>query len=108
MANGDASLGQLIRQVERGLLVTRFHYTNLVDPKRTLATGLTRDGLLRIENGEIVGAACNLRFTESILAAFARCEGLTRETRVGGEFGVRVKAPGMLIRGFHFNGQAGG
>jgi predicted Zn-dependent protease len=107
MAGGEATLEQLVRQVKKGLLVTRFHYTNLVDPKNTLATGLTRDGLLRIENGEIVGAARNLRFTASILDAFARCEGLTRETRVNGEFGVRVKAPGMLIRGFHFNGQAG-
>jgi predicted Zn-dependent protease len=107
MAGGDATLEQLVRQVKHGLLVTRFHYTNLVDPKNTLATGLTRDGLLRIEDGEIVGAAHNLRFTESILEAFGRCEGLTRETQVSGEFDVRVKAPGMLIRGFRFNGQAG-
>jgi predicted Zn-dependent protease len=107
MAGGDQTLDQLVRQVRRGLLVTRFHYTNIVDPKATLATGLTRDGLLRIEDGEIVGAAHNLRFTESILDAFGRCEGLTGETRVAGEFDVRVKSPGMLIRGFHFTGQAG-
>lgn len=107
MAGGDATLEQLVRQVKRGLLVTRFHYTNLVDPRNTLATGLTKDGLLRIEDGEIVGAARNLRFTDSILGAFGRCEGLTAETRVGGEFDVLVRAPGMLIRGFHFNGLAG-
>lgn len=107
MGAGTASMADLIKQVKKGLLVTRFHYTNLVDAKRTLATGLTRDGLLIIEHGEIVGAARNLRFTESILEAFARCEGMSADTRIGGEFGIRVKAPAMLIRQFRFNGQAG-
>ncbi|MBC7543226.1 MAG: TldD/PmbA family protein [Candidatus Sericytochromatia bacterium] len=107
MAPGESQLADLVKQVKKGLLVTRFHYTNLVDPKRTLATGLTRDGLLIIADGEIVGAARNLRFTESILDAFSRCEGLTAETRIGGEFGTRVRAPGMLLRQFRFNGQAG-
>lgn len=107
MAGGDQTLDQLVRQVERGLLVTRFHYTNLVEPKSALATGLTRDGLLLIENGEITRAVRNLRFTEAIPEAFRRCEGLTRDWQVEGEFGARVRAPGMLIRQFRFNGQAG-
>src|SRR5215471_6669976 len=53
MAAGHASLEELIRGVERGIYVTRFHYTNTVHPVKTLFTGMTRDGTFRIEQGEL-------------------------------------------------------
>src|SRR5262249_938742 len=52
LAGGDATVEELCARVERGLLVSRFHYVNgLLDTRRALMTGMTRDGLWRIENG---------------------------------------------------------
>jgi PmbA protein len=67
MQSGTKTTDELIKGVQRGLLVTRLHYTHCPDPKRVVATGTTRDGTFLIENGEIVAAVKNLRFTQSIL-----------------------------------------
>jgi predicted Zn-dependent protease len=66
------SLEEMIASTKRGLLVTRFWYIRSVDPMRLLLTGMTRDGLFRIENGEVVGGARNLRFNESPIAMLER------------------------------------
>jgi predicted Zn-dependent protease len=66
MAGGDATLEEMIRATDRGLLLTRFHYTHCPDPQRVVMTGTTRDGTFLIEDGEIVGAVKNLRLTQSI------------------------------------------
>jgi predicted Zn-dependent protease len=57
--------------VERGVWVTRFHYTHCPDGKRVIATGTTRDGTFLIEGGEVVGALRNLRLEMSVLDLFA-------------------------------------
>lgn len=110
MAAGADTEAQLIEKVERGLLVTRFHYVNgLLDPRRALQTGMTRDGLFAIENGRVTRGVRNLRFTEPMLEAFARMDGATREraavattwTGAGG-----FVAPTVLLRGFTFTGQS--
>ncbi len=67
MAPGTASREELIGGLERGLLVTRFHYTNPVHGKKVVITGMTRDGTFLVEQGKIVGPVRNLRFTESYL-----------------------------------------
>jgi len=71
MAGGDAKREQLIRAVKRGVLVTRFHYTNTPDPKRATMTGTTRDGTFLIEDGRITRALANVRYTMSALDLFA-------------------------------------
>ncbi len=58
MAGGDAKREQLIRAVKRGVLITRFHYTNTPDPKRATMTGTTRDGTFLIEDGRITRGPC--------------------------------------------------
>lgn len=68
---GTASRDEMIRATRRGLLVTRFHYTNIVQPKETVITGMTRDGTFLIENGKLGQPVKNLRFTQSILEALA-------------------------------------
>ena len=73
--------------MERGLLVTRFHYTNPVHPKLAIVTGMTRDGTFLVEGGRIVGPVRNLRFTQSYLEALAGDE--RREQRT-------ADAPGRL------------
>ena len=57
----------MIRSTKRGLLVTRFHYSNIVHPIKTTITGMTRDGTWWIEDGEVSHPVQNLRFTQSIL-----------------------------------------
>ena len=65
MAGGDASLEDLIRSTNRGILVTRLWYIRSVDPQTLLYTGLTRDGTFYIENGQIKHPVKNFRFNES-------------------------------------------
>ena len=74
MAGGDAKREQLIRAVKRGVLITRFHYTNTPDPKRATMTGTTRDGTFLIEDGRITRALANVRYTMSALDLFSGIE----------------------------------
>ena len=71
MAGGRATHAELIARVERGILITRFHYTNTPDPKRATMTGTTRDGTFLIRDGRIAGALANVRYTMSALDLFA-------------------------------------
>jgi PmbA protein len=77
MAGGDATREQLIASVKKGVLITRFHYTNTPDPKRATMTGTTRDGTFLIENGEITRALANVRYRMSALDLFNGLELLT-------------------------------
>jgi len=71
MEGGSATREQLIAGVTRGILITRFHYTNTPDPKRATMTGTTRDGTFLIEHGRITGALANVRYTMSALDLFS-------------------------------------
>jgi predicted Zn-dependent protease len=74
MAGGSATRDELIAAVTRGILITRFHYTNTPDPKRATMTGTTRDGTFLIENGKVTRALANVRYTMSALDLFAGIE----------------------------------
>ena len=74
MAGGEAKREQLIRATGRGVLITRFHYTNTPDPKRATMTGTTRDGTFLIEDGRITRALANVRYTMSALDLFSGIE----------------------------------
>jgi predicted Zn-dependent protease len=90
--------------MERGLLVTRFHYTNPVHPKLAIVTGMTRDGTFLVEDGRIVGPVRNLRFTQSYLAALAGTVAVGNERRtVRGDFGG-VLVPPIRVEGWTFTG----
>jgi predicted Zn-dependent protease len=104
MDGGSDTLAGLIAGTERGLLVTRFHYVNVVERMKAVLTGMTRDGTFLIENGKVVGPVRNLRFTEAVLEAFARTAGLTRARRLTEE---GIFCPAMKIRGFRFTGTTG-
>lgn len=62
---GTGDVMDLVRDVERGLLLTCLWYIREVDPQTLLLTGLTRDGVYLVEDGEITGAVNNFRFNES-------------------------------------------
>jgi predicted Zn-dependent protease len=69
---GTASLQQMISTTKRGLLLTCLWYIREVDPERLLLTGLTRDGVYLIEDGEVVGAVNNFRFNDSPIELLGR------------------------------------
>ncbi len=106
---GDSSLKKMIESLERGLLVTRFHYINgYLDTKNALMTGMTRDGTFWIENGKVKQGVKNLRFTESMLKAFSNISRISRQRKIAipwwGDVGVIV-TPALLIRNFKFTGK---
>jgi predicted Zn-dependent protease len=104
MSPGTTSRDALVGEMERGLLVTRFHYTNPVHPKLAIVTGMTRDGTFLVEGGRIVGPVRNLRFTQSYLAALAGTVAVGRERRtLKGDFGG-VLVPAVRIEGWTFTG----
>ena len=65
MDGGTATMDDLIKGVERGVLVTRFWYIRSLDPQTLLVTGLTRDGLFLIEKGKVTRPVKNMRWNES-------------------------------------------
>lgn len=107
LAAGDATVEELIARVDRGLLVSRFHYVNgLLDTRRALMTGMTRDGLWRIEGGRVTGPVANQRWTESLLDAGRRIDGVTRKRELvaGGLSECWFVCPTVLVRGWKFSG----
>ena len=102
---GDSTVPDMVGATSRGLLVTRFHYSNIVNPMETTLTGMTRDGTWLIENGQIVHPVRNLRFTQSILEALSGVEMIGRDSVIASEFffaGSRV--PALKISSFGFSG----
>ena len=106
MAAGDASMDEMVKGIERGLYVTRFHYTNIVHLVKTLFTGMTRDGTFLIEHGELTRPVKNLRFTQSILDALNSVQAIGRERNPCSEY-VPIVAPALSIGRFNFTGITG-
>ncbi|MBI1797041.1 MAG: TldD/PmbA family protein [Candidatus Eisenbacteria bacterium] len=106
LATGDQGLDQIIAGVERGILVTRFWYNRVVDARRTIVTGMTRDGTFLIEGGRLAGGVRNLRFNESVLDVLARAEAIGRdaEPTYFDYLGNTVVVPALRVRDFHFTG----
>jgi predicted Zn-dependent protease len=104
MEPGTASRDDLVGGLGRGLLVTRFHYTNPVHPKLAIVTGMTRDGTFLVEDGRIVGPVRNLRFTQSYLDALARTVAVGSERRTLRGFLGGVVVPAIRIDSWTFTG----
>ncbi len=104
MSPGSASRDDLIAGLDRGLLVTRFHYTNPVHPKLAIITGMTRDGTFLVEGGKVVGPVRNLRFTQSYLEALACTVDVARERKTLKGFLGGVVVPAIRLEGWTFTG----
>ncbi len=103
MTGGSASLEDLIKSTEKGILVSRLWYIRSVDPQTLLVTGLTRDGTFYIENGQIKFPVKNFRFNESPIIMLNNLESLgIPERTVSGESGIHAMIPPMKIRDFTF------
>jgi PmbA protein len=104
LGTGDASVDDMVAATERGLLVTRFHYSNVVHPIETTITGMTRDGTWLIENGALAHPVKNLRFTQSILEALTNTEMVGRESQIVSEFFFAAsRVPALKMSGFNFS-----
>lgn len=103
---GDATLEDMIRMTERGLYVTRFHYTRPVEPTRMVVTGMTRDGTFLIEKGEIAYPVKNLRFTQGYLEALNHVEMIGKAPRLltGIASIARDSVPALKLSQFRFTG----
>jgi len=104
MDPGTAAREELIGGLDRGLLVTRFHYTNPVHPKLAIVTGMTRDGTFLVEDGRVVGPVRNLRYTQSYLAALAGTVAVGRERKTLRGFLGGVVVPAVRIDNWTFTG----
>jgi PmbA protein len=92
MAEGDASIADMIAATKRGVLVTRFHYTNVAHLMTASVTGMTRDGTFLIENGRVAGPVKNLRFTQSLTEALSDTHMVGRDRRlINGAYVPAVK-----------------
>ena len=110
LARDARPVASLISEVERGLLVSDFWYTRALDPKTLVATGLTRNGVFLIENGEVRRAVSNLRFTQSYVAALAPGQvlGMGDDGRLspGGLHLSLHYAPSLHLVAWNFTGNA--
>jgi predicted Zn-dependent protease len=76
-----------------------------VHPVESIITGMTRDGLFVIEDGEVAYPVKNMRFTQSILEALSNTTGIGRDTELASEFFLSsARVPALRIEGFHFTG----
>lgn len=110
---GSSAPDQLIAAMGRGLLVTDFWYTRILDPRTQVVTGLTRNGVWLIEDGRIVRPVTNLRFTQSFLDALGpgQVRGVGSDlTLVGGAtFGLGAYVvPSLHLASWNFTGGAKG
>ncbi|WP_028477799.1 metallopeptidase TldD-related protein [Nocardia sp. CNY236] len=103
----DATVDAMIARTERGLLLTTLWYIREVDPATLLLTGLTRDGVYLVEDGEVVAAVNNFRFNESPLDLLRRATdvGSTEATlpREGKNWFTRTAMPPVRIPDFHMS-----
>ena len=105
VAGGTGDLDDLVATVEDGLLITCLWYIRSVDPQTMTVTGLTRDGVYRVREGMIVGAAPNFRFNDSPLGLLSRLAGATEPQRTlpreMADYANRTTVPAMVVRDFH-------
>ena len=104
MTAGDTSRDDLVAGMDRGLLVTRFHYTNPVHPKLAIVTGMTRDGTFLVEDGKITGPVRNLRYTQSYLDALAGITAVGSERKTLRGFLGSAVVPALRIEAWTFTG----
>jgi predicted Zn-dependent protease len=107
MTGGTSSLADMVARTERGLLLTTLWYIRDVDPTVLLLTGLTRDGVYLVEDGEVTAAVNNFRFNESPLDLLRRATeaGVSEVTlpREWGDWATRAAMPSLRIPDFHMS-----
>jgi predicted Zn-dependent protease len=113
VGGGAADEAELCAAIERGVYVTRLWYTNVLRPKETLITGVTRDGTFLIEDGRIAAPLEDLRLTDRVLRILEGTEALTRRQTLwsegefyGRRFATGVVTPAIRAASVRFTGGA--
>jgi predicted Zn-dependent protease len=106
-AAATATLDEMVAGTERGLLLTCLWYIREVDPQTLLLTGLTRDGVFLVEDGEVTGAVNNFRFNESPVDLLGRANqaGRTERTlpREWNDWFTRAAMPALRVPDFNMS-----
>jgi PmbA protein len=104
MAPGEKSVEEMIATTQKGLYINRFWYTRLVHPRDCVITGMTRDGVFMIEDGEVTYPVKNLRYTMPYVKALANVEavGQSAQLLVGDFGGISTHVPALKINGWNF------
>jgi predicted Zn-dependent protease len=104
------SVEQMIKTAKRALLVSRFFYIRTVDPRSASVTGLTRDGVWFIEDGEIKYPVRNFRFNQSIVLMLGpgNVDLIGVPERVASSEGGTspVLVPALRLNAFNFTSQS--
>ncbi|HEX4771740.1 MAG TPA: metallopeptidase TldD-related protein [Bryobacteraceae bacterium] len=98
----ENSLDDLIKSVDKGLLVTRFWYIRMLQPQTLQVTGLTRDGVFLVENGKVTDPVMNFRWNESPVRVLQNTKKLTRPIPVAGAETGPSFAPALVATDFNF------
>jgi predicted Zn-dependent protease len=106
MSGGDAKTADMIRDVKRGIWISRFWYTRTVHPLNVVTTGMTRDGTFLIENGQVVGPVRDLRFTQGYVEALNHVDAIGKDPMlVLGDIGGGVRSvPALKLSKWTFTG----
>lgn len=109
LATGDQTTEQMIASTKCGLLITKFHYCNVVDRMDLSLTGMTRSGTFLIEDGKLSHPVKNMRFTQSLLTAFADVAAVGKEAHAtgGALFGGNFVVPALKLNKFRFSSPTG-
>jgi predicted Zn-dependent protease len=103
----SGNLEDLVKKVDNGLLLTTLWYIRMVDPNSLLLTGLTRDGVYYVKNGEVQGATNNFRWNDSPVSALSRIAhaGATEWTQPREWAGdmTSMSVPPMIIKDFNMS-----
>ncbi|UCG29696.1 MAG: TldD/PmbA family protein [candidate division WOR-3 bacterium] len=109
MKPGKKTVDEMIRETDKGILVTRFHYTNVLDPHKLTFTGMTRDGTFLIEKGKVIKGVKNLRFTENIIEVLNRVHSISNRPELvagdpgyGPRFATGTIVPAIKVNDFTF------
>jgi len=104
---GTSSRDELISHIAHGLLITSFHYTRPLDPKRALITGMTRNGTFLIRNGKIAAMLPNLRFAVSAISLLANVKEIGSDAMLAGDYVCHL-TPSIRTTGFSVTGKTEG
>jgi predicted Zn-dependent protease len=96
------TLADLIKSVDRGLLITRLWYIRVVQPQTWQLTGLSRDGVFLVENGKVSDPVTNFRWNESPTEVLQRTTKLSEPIRVTGDETGSQMAPALITTDFNF------
>jgi PmbA protein len=104
---GNSSESEMIEETKKGLLVQTFWYSNPVNMPKGVITGLSRDGLYLIEDGEIKGAVKNMRYTDSFLSFFNKIDLISKKQHhIFPEWGADCIIPMMKLNKLKFTSQS--